>query len=86
MTVEPATQSELEEGLRRKVADLETRLEAMTAALRTTSETLSKTTTVLATVTAERDKLRIHSVDDVIAPAPRSWFGYERGLPAPVVL
>ena len=58
MTVEPATQTELEEALRRKVADLESRLEAMTTALVTTSETLSKTTSVLATVTAERDKLR----------------------------
>ena len=50
--------SELEESHRRKVADLETRLEAMTMALVTTGDALSKTTCALAMVTAERDKLR----------------------------
>ena len=58
MTVDAAPQSELEEVLRRKVADLETRLEAMTSALVTTGDALSKTTSALATVTAERDNLR----------------------------
>jgi transposase len=58
VTVDAAPQSELEEALRRKVADLETRLEAMTTALLTTGDALSRTTSAHATVTAERDKLR----------------------------
>ena len=57
MTLDTAPQSELEEALL-QVAALEVRLEMMTTALVTTSETLSKTASALATVTAERDKLR----------------------------
>ena len=54
--IETATHRELEDALRR-VAELE-------AALSTTTETLSKTSAALASVTAERDKLR-HAYDQL---------------------
>ena len=51
MTVDAAPQSEQEDALRRRVAELE-------AALTSATDTLSKTAESLAKVTAERDKLR----------------------------
>jgi transposase len=57
VTTEAAPQCELEAALRR-VSELEARLETMTAAFVSASQTLSKTTSALATITAERDKLR----------------------------
>jgi len=56
--VETAPNSETEEALRRRVAELEGALTSMTEALLTTADTLSKTSAQLATVRAERDKLR----------------------------
>ena len=56
--VETAPPIELEDMLRKRVAELEGALTAMTEALTTAAQTLSKTSAALATVTAERDKLR----------------------------
>ena len=58
VTVDTPPQHEVEGTLRQKVEALEAQLESMTGALLTTSETLSKTASELATVTLERDKLR----------------------------
>jgi transposase len=63
--VETTTSREVEEALRRRIAELEAALTSTTSQLSstesqlaTTAETLSKTSVALATVTAERDKLR----------------------------
>ena len=58
MPVETTSPPDLEEALRRRIAELETALTSTTSQLATTAETLSKTSAALATVTAERDKLR----------------------------
>ena len=56
VAAEASTQSEQEEALRRRVAELES------PALTSATDSLSKTAATLAKVTAERDKLR-HAYD-----------------------